>query len=217
MRSNEICLVLFSLFTIARCISVIASVRGTKFYVKSDSVFNLISELKQQNPSLKSGDYSVLFKGKVLKYNDILSEIGVNEGDVLTVLKGRKLSMPPKSVSLKPSKSKLKFDRWSNLLKEEHSDILQDVAENFDLNQALKSVESMVDSNLLDEYFTDDSKLELARLQLLENLDKYEEMIPGFKDQTQDIVMDALKWKQAMTSAKDQIKSLRKAHEIQKD
>jgi hypothetical protein len=201
--------------TIAQCISVIASVRGTSFNVKSDSVLNLISVLKQQNPFLNDGEYSVLFKGKVLKYNDILSDIGVNEGDVLTVLKGRKLETL-KSSSLKTPQKKLKVDHWSALVEENYSDISKNSMKTFNLDQlsqAVKSMESVEVSNYLDEYFSDDSKLELARLQLLGNLDKYEEMIPGFKEQTQDIVMDAVKWKQALSAAREQIMSLKKLKE----
>eukprot|EP01034_Spumella_vulgaris_P023513 gene23513-29735_t len=70
-------------------------------------------------------------------------------------------------------------------------------------------METMLNSNVLEEYFADESKLELIRLQLLENLDSYEKMIPGFKAQAQDIVNNPAKWRDAMVNAKDHVAAIK--------
>ena len=48
-----------------------------------------------------------------------------------------------------------------------------------DIKAAMQSMDKMLDSNIIEEYFSDDQKLETARLQMLNNLDQYEQMMPG--------------------------------------
>ena len=48
-----------------------------------------------------------------------------------------------------------------------------------DIKAAMQSMDKMLDSNIIEEYFSDEQKLETARLQMLNNLDQYEQMMPG--------------------------------------
>ena len=68
--------------------------------------------------------------------------------------------------------------------------------------------------SFVDEYFQDESRLEKARMEMLNNLDQYEQMMPGFKQQTLPIVTDPAKWKKAMMEARDQINNLRAQRDL---
>ena len=49
---------------------------------------------------------------------------------------------------------------------------------------------------------------------MLNNLDQYEQMMPGFKEQTKPIVSDPEKWRKAMLEARDQINRLREQRDL---
>jgi len=78
-----------------------------------------------------------------------------------------------------------------------------------DLKKTMAAMDNLLDSNYLDEYFSNDEQLEKSRQQILSNLDQYESMMPGFKDQMKDIVGDPEKWKEAMTQARSQLTKLK--------
>jgi len=48
-----------------------------------------------------------------------------------------------------------------------------------DIKAAMQSMDKMLDSNIIEDYFSDEQKLEKARLEMLNNLDQYEQMMPG--------------------------------------
>ncbi len=83
-----------------------------------------------------------------------------------------------------------------------------------DIKKAMTAMDNLLDSNFVDEYFTDDDRLENARLQLLGNLDQYEQMMPGFKEQARDIASDPNKWRQAMVQAREQIVKLKQQRDV---
>ena len=45
---------------------------------------------------------------------------------------------------------------------------------------------------------------------MLANLDQYDQMMPGFKEQAKEIASSPEKWKEAMLQAKEQITNLKK-------
>lgn len=63
---------------------------------------------------------------------------------------------------------------------EEYNEALKN-ANPEDIKNAMKAMDSMLDSNVFDEYLSDDAKLETARQQMLANVDQYATMMPGFK------------------------------------
>jgi uncharacterized coiled-coil DUF342 family protein len=77
-------------------------------------------------------------------------------------------------------------------------------------------MDNLLDSNILEEYFKDDDTLEKARLQLLQNLDQYEQAMPGFKAQAQEIASDPEKWRNSMLKAKEQITKLKEERDKMK-
>lgn len=84
------------------------------------------------------------------------------------------------------------------------------------VKKAMEQVEQMLDSNVVEEYFGNDDKLETARLQMLANLDQCESMMPGFKNQAKDVLAFPVKWRQAMNAAKEQIVQLKNMRAQQK-
>ena len=67
-----------------------------------------------------------------------------------------------------------------NMSQEEYNEALKN-ANPEDIKNAMKAMDSMLDSNVFDEYLSDDAKLETARQQMLANVDQYATMMPGFK------------------------------------
>jgi hypothetical protein len=78
-----------------------------------------------------------------------------------------------------------------------------------DMQKAMSAMDEILDSDFVDEYFGDEQRLENARQQMLDNLDQYDQMMPGFKEQAREIASDPEKWKQAMQQARDQIMGLK--------
>ena len=70
-------------------VGVVASVRGKKYDIEAETVEEFTAKVEEA-AGLEPGQQSVLFRGKVLSADDDLSEIGVSDGDVLNVVKGRK-------------------------------------------------------------------------------------------------------------------------------
>lgn len=79
-----------------------------------------------------------------------------------------------------------------------------------ELKRASQAMDEMLDNDKLEAYFEDDEKLEAARLDMLKNLDKYEQAMPGFRAQAEAIASDPVLWKESMTKARMQMKELKK-------
>lgn len=80
-------------------ISVVANVRGKKYEITAETVEEF-SEQVESLAGLGADQQSVLFRGKVLNSDDKLEELGVESGDVLNVLKGRKPRAPKPTAEL---------------------------------------------------------------------------------------------------------------------
>ena len=85
-----------------------------------------------------------------------------------------------------------------------------------DIQKAMAQIDQLLDNNFVEEYFSDEGRLEKARIEMLNNLDQYEKQMPGFKAQTEPIVSDPEKWKKAMMEARDQINNLRAQRDLLK-
>ena len=162
--------------------SVTASVRGKKYEVEAETVEEFISKVCEV-ANLDPEQQSVLFKGKILNSSDILQEIGVQKSDILMIVKGKRSR----------SKQEIESDSQSmNVDSLMGSDKMP--SSPADMQNAMKAMDNLLDSNFVDEYFKDDETLENARKQMLENLDQYEKMMPGFKNQAMEIVSSPEKW-----------------------
>jgi uncharacterized ubiquitin-like protein YukD len=191
-------------------ISVVANVRGKKYDVAAESVEELTSKV-QDLTGIDSSLQSVLFKGKVLGTSDKFEDLGIASGDVLNVVKGRK-SRVTTPEDMKESRSASFPKHVDNSDQEPPLPSNSQSLPSFnpdDLQKAKEQMDQMLDSNYLDEFFSSDEKLEQARVRLLENLDKYEQMMPGFREQTEEVASDPVKWKEAMLQAKNQMMKMK--------
>lgn len=192
-------------------ISVVASIKGKKYDISEvETVEDFI--LKAENVAgIEAGQSSVLFRGKVLTASDKLEDIGVAAGDVLMVVKGRKQrATRPDSMEDAMASSSVS-NGYENAM-DMNSDAVKEAMKGSnpeDIQKAMKAMDNLLDSNFVEEYFSDDERLETARLQMLENVDQYESQMPGFKEQALAIAQDPVKWKEAMLQAKEQITKLK--------
>jgi len=205
-------------------ISVVASVRGKKHDVSEVETVDEFLHKVEGLAGLEAGQSSVLFRGKVLSGADKLEEVGVATGDVLMVVKGRKLR-PAKadldgdgddgaaSPSATSVSSGLPPGLEGAMSSDAYKKAMGDVNPE-EMQKAMKAMDNLLDSNFVEEYFADDDRLETARQQMLANADQYEQMMPGFKEQALAIASDPVKWREAMLQAKDQITKLKAQRDL---
>jgi hypothetical protein len=184
--------------------NVIASIRGKRYKIQALTV-DEFSRKVESLVGLKVADQNILFRGKALKTSDNFEDLGIENGSILNVLKGRKLStshhMPKASV--KPTK---------NQSKETPGDVFSGINRE-DMKQTMAQLDAIMDSGFLEELFADEEKLENARQQLLLNIDKYDSMIPGFRSNYEKIASDPVLWKETMHEAMNQMMKFRKQYQ----
>ena len=189
-------------------IDVVASVRGKKYEINAETVEEFTSKVEEA-AGLEPGQQSVLFRGKVLSADDDLSEIGVASGDVLNVVKGRKQRTVATPEELEdglldgsdsmPSASAFSGAGGSMggmMGGMPSAEDLKKLGEDPEqMKEAMAAMDQLLDNNYFEEYFADEEKLEKARQQMLGNLDQYEQMMPGFKEQAKEIASSPEKWR----------------------
>jgi hypothetical protein len=193
-------------------IQVVANVRGKKYEIMAESVEQFTKKVEELT-GIDSSQQTVLFKGKVLGSTDKFDDLGISLGEVLNVVKGRKARVSTPEQMSKLDKTFPAKDDEENKESQTGPGINLDDQSPENMENLKQSMERMLDSNFIEEYFSDEAKIEAARVNLLNNLDKYEKAIPGFKDQVQDIATDPEKWKEAMNNAKKQMLELRAKRE----
>lgn len=189
-------------------ISVVANVRGRKFDLKAATVNDFMSQVEKL-AGLTPGQQSVLFRGKLLGNNDNLSEVGVSNGDVLNVLKGRKLPHKPSAFKAPPTSKAPASKGMSGGFPSIPGFGLPSGVSEEQMKESMARMEEIIDSGFFDEFFSDPEKLEGARKNMLKNLDTYEKMIPGFRASVEDLVSTPEKWQKAMTEAKLQMEKFK--------
>ena len=172
-------------------VQVVASVRGKKFDIEAETVEEFTSKVEEA-AGLEPGQQSVLFRGKVLSADDDLSNIGVGEGDVLNVVKGRKQRsvltpdevdeslMGTGSMAADPAPSSggggggmMGMGGMGGMGGMPSEADLKKLAENPEqMKEAMAAMDQLLDNDYFDEYFADEDKLENARQQMLGNLDQ---------------------------------------------
>lgn len=190
-------------------ISVVASIKGKKFDISEVETVEEFITKAESIAGIEAGQSSVLFRGKVLTVSDKLEDIGVAAGDVLMVVKGRK----QRAAKLESMEDAMTSNGVATGFEDSlDSDAYREAMKNAnpeDIQKAMKAMDNLLDSNFVDDYFSDDERLESARLQMLENVDQYENQMPGFREQALAIAQDPVKWKEAMLQAKEQITKLK--------
>jgi hypothetical protein len=193
-------------------VTCIANVRGKKYEVTAATVGEF-SEKVESLCGISSSDQSIIFKGKVLRPTDKLNDVGIDAGDVLNVLKGRKARAPnPNLSSFSPStNSAEKISESLPDTKNNNFGSLDDL-KHFNpeqIKQSMMAMEKMLDSGLIEEYFGNNEKIESARVQLLASAEQYDKMMPGFKAQITETAADPVVWRETMLKAKDQLLKLK--------
>ena len=189
--------------------NVVASIRGKRYKIQALTV-DEFSRKVESLVGLKVSDQSVLFRGKSLKASDNFEDLGIENGSILNVLKGRKLSASkhvPKA-SIRPAKNHTNFEKFDDIMDGVNPD---------DVKQTMAQLDSIINSGFLEELFADDEKLETARQQLLLNIDKYDSMIPGFRSKYERLASDPILWKKTLHETMNQMMTFRKQYQPSDD
>jgi uncharacterized ubiquitin-like protein YukD len=184
-------------------VQIAVSVRGKKYDLAAETVNEVLEKVKDMASLEDDQQHVCLFRGKVLANEDKLEDIGISAGDVLNIVKKRIQRNVASTDDVVGSK---RFD--PNAFK---------APENEELQKAMQQLDTLLDSDIVEEYFGDDEKLEKSRIQMLENIDQYEKMMPGFRAQAEEIASDPAKWKEAMNAAKEQIIMLKQKREAMRN
>ena len=174
-------------------ISVVASIKGKKYDISDVETVEEFIEKAEGAAGIEAGQSSVLFRGKVLTSTDRLEDIGVAAGDVLMVVKGRKQrAAKPDAMEESAVSAGGGFEENMDMNSDAYKEAMKN-ANPEDIEKAMKAMDNLLDSNFVDEYFSDDERLETARKQMLANVDQYENKMPGFKEQALAIAQDPVK------------------------
>jgi hypothetical protein len=138
-----------------------------------------ISKNVEQTAGLNISDQTVLFRGKILKQNDKLSDLGINAGDTLNIIRGNLKKENSISKSDEDVKDRLRTD-MNRKVDSNHKkppipnspfgqsfmnpDQIKDAMNTMNPNSikdAMKAMDELMDSDFLDEFFGDVSKMVL--------------------------------------------------------
>ena len=193
-------------------VNVIANVRGKKYEISAETVDEFSSRVESLT-GLEASQQSILYKGKVLSSKDKFEDLGIESGEVLNVVKGRRVrpSLPTTSSKKKATEIGGGINGVGDLLDADAPMAAEQ------MQKAKQAMEQMLDSDFINEYFSDDEKLETARQQLLSNLDQYDKMMPGFREQAEEIASSPEKWREAMLKVKEQMLTLKQQRDASKN
>jgi uncharacterized ubiquitin-like protein YukD len=187
-------------------IKVVANVRGKKYDIQAETIEEFSTQVEKL-AGISVDQQNVLFRGKVLNSAGKLTDLGITAGEVLNVVKGKKQTRTPTAEQVSASINADTGDSLPPMGPGEDNPFKDmDPAQ---LAEANKRMDEYLNSDAFLEQFADDEKLEQARQELLKNMDKYEQMIPGFSEQAKEIVNDPEKWREAMNNAKNQLLKIR--------
>jgi hypothetical protein len=191
-------------------IQVTANVRGKRYEVTGETVEDVCNAVEDCS-GLDAEQQSILFRGKLLDRESKLEDLGVAPGDTLNVVKGRRQrKMPSAEEVASPMDFDMDAQVSSDagmgdgmgsmgglgglgdmmsgmggaggMGEEELKKAMENVNPE-EMQKAMQAMDEILDSDFVDEYFADDERLENARQQMLSNLDQYDDMMPGFKEQ----------------------------------
>uniref|UniRef100_A0A7S2Y1L4 Ubiquitin-like domain-containing protein n=1 Tax=Fibrocapsa japonica TaxID=94617 RepID=A0A7S2Y1L4_9STRA len=209
-------------------LDVFVTLKGQRYSVTATAVGDIKDELEKQAALDPSQDFVVLFKGKVLSPEDDLEAEGVKSGDIINMVPSRKPrpAASPSSVGAAggaPAASPAGAGMGNmfggmggggmgglgNMGMPQTQEEWDEMEKMTGMNkeQFDQAMEQMYSSPMLNEFFSDPEKLEMARQQIADNPMLRESMssMPGMSE----IIDDPQKWREAMTAAKEQMDMLR--------
>jgi hypothetical protein len=201
--------------------------RGKKYSVPSVStVKELQSTLENQSGISAKSQGRVLFGGKKLKPQDVLEDVGVENGSVINIVPSKgndKKSAVVKSDGSSSSTTTSAADggggdEWmTNMLKNAGVDPsqLDELMKSMpgggeggmpSMDESMKMMQDMMSSPLFQQYMSDPEKLEQSRQMILSNpmMKGMMASMPGFDE----ILNDPVKWRETMIAAASMYKNM---------
>mmetsp|Transcript_21564 Transcript_21564/g.31483 ORF Transcript_21564/g.31483 Transcript_21564/m.31483 type:complete len:251 (-) Transcript_21564:220-972(-) len=189
-------------------LSVQVILRGKKYTVPNVStVSELQSTLESQSGVAASNQGRVLFGGKKLKPNDVLDDVGVEEGSVINIVpsKGKKdgaaagVGGMDGMMQDMMKQAGVDTDQMEEMMKQMGGEMPS-------MEDSMEAMQEMMNSPMFQEYMSDPEKLEQSRQMILSNpmMKGMMASMPGFDE----ILNDPVKWRETMVAAANMYKNL---------
>lgn len=208
----------------AKPLSVSVVLSGKKYSVPS---VNTVSELQSSLQNLSGVpphlQGKVLFGGKKLKADDVLEDVGVQDGSLINVVPSKKTGSSGSSSSsssgtgggnsvagtgggdmdqmMKDMMEKAGIDpsQMEEMMKQMGGEMPS-------MEESIKAMQEMMNSPMFQEYMNDPEKLEQSRQMILNNpmMKGMMASMPGFEE----ILNDPVKWRETMVAAANMYKNL---------
>jgi len=219
-------LVIQAALTAAKPLSVSVVLSGKKYSIQN---VNTVSELQtslESQSGVSSTKQKVLFGGKKLKTDDVLEDVGVEDGSVINVVPSKK-NDKKKSSSTKGTVSTSGAAAagagagggdMDSMMKDMMEKAGVDPAQLDEMMQqmggggmpsmeeSMEAMQEMMNSPIFQEYMEDPEKLEQSRQMILTNpmMKGMMASMPGFDE----ILNDPVKWRETMTAAASMYKNM---------
>jgi Ubiquitin family. len=211
----------------AKPLNVSVVLSGKKYSVPS---VNSVSELQSSLQSLSGVPThlqgKVLFGGKKLKPEDILEDVGVQDGSLINVVpsktgggsnSGNTSSGSGGSSSLAGAGSGSSGNKMDQMVKDmmekagidpsQMDEMMKQMGgEMPSMEESIQAMQEMMNSPMFQEYMNDPEKLEQSRQMILNNpmMKGMMASMPGFEE----ILNDPIKWRETMVAAANMYKNL---------
>jgi len=210
--------------------TVHTTLRGKKYTLSNVSTVKEVQQSLQEQSGEATSNIILLFGGQKLKSNDILEDIGVEDGSTMNAIVSTKKKKKSSSVSPSmdeggssegngSSSSSASVPSMEELMKQSGLDpnVMQNLFSQAggangeggggpNLEQSMKMMQEMINTPYFQEFLNDPSKMEESRQLLLQNpmMKSMIESIPFMKD----IIGDKDKFRETMISAAQMYKEM---------
>lgn len=209
------------LFGVDASLDVQVTVRGKKYDISGVTTVKELQAQLQKESGVEPSQHTILFGGKRLEDDDVLSDAGVEDGAQLSVI--------PRISKSKPKTKKAKTSASASpQMKSDTKSMLEDYMKNSgidtskldemmksmgggngeipDMQESLKQMSSMMNSPVFQEFMNDPENLEKSRQMILNNpmLKGMMSGMPGMDE----LLNDPVAWREAMMAAANMYKNM---------
>jgi hypothetical protein len=222
-KADLSCLISFvtQLFGVEASIDVQVTVRGKKYDISGvTTVKDLQEQLKESG--VEPSQHTILFGGKRLEDDDVLSDAGVEDGAQLSVIP--RISKPkakkPKTAAAPTTSASPQMNADTQSMMEQYmknsgidTSKLDEMMKSMgggdgmpDMQESLKQMSSMMNSPMFQEFMNDPENLEKSRQMILNNpvLKGMMSGMPGMDE----LLNDPVAWREAMMAAANMYKNM---------
>ena len=201
------------------------TVRGKKYEISGVTTVKDLQEQLQKESGVEPSQHTILFGGKRLEEDDVLSDAGVEDGAQLSVIP--KISKPKKkkaksaaavpSTSASPQMNADTKSMMEDYMKNSGIDTskLDEMMKSMgggdgggmpDMQESLKQMSSMMNSPMFQDFMNDPENLEKSRQMILTNpmLKGMMSGMPGMDE----LLNDPVAWREAMMAAATMYKNM---------